>query len=38
MKVTKLDILGAAVLGAVIGSMFALFIQGEDDDFPAFSR
>jgi hypothetical protein len=26
MKVTKLDILGAAVLGAVIGSMFALFI------------
>jgi hypothetical protein len=26
MKVTKLDIFGAAVLGAVIGSMFALFI------------
>jgi len=26
MKVTKLDILGAAILGAVIGSMFALFI------------
>jgi len=26
MKVTKLDILGAAVLGAIIGSMFALFI------------
>jgi hypothetical protein len=26
MKVTKLDIFGAAVLGAIIGSMFALFI------------
>jgi len=26
MKVTKLDILGAAILGSVIGSMFALFI------------
>ena len=26
MKVTKLDILGAALIGAVIGSMFALYI------------
>jgi len=26
MKVTKLDILGAAIIGAIIGSMFALFI------------
>jgi len=26
MKVTKLDIFGAAIIGAIIGSMFALFI------------